>query len=102
MDPDNRDFLKLVRDTEAAITALLAALGARLVRIVTDKSRRGRGSQQDLINRAIRQYVDSYRAVVTDAVTNTAGLQADKNAARLLPLLEEVGAQAEQDFMDER
>jgi hypothetical protein len=102
VDPDNRDFLKLVRDTEAAITALLAALGARLVRIVTDKSRRGRGSQQDLINRAIQQYVDSYRAVVTDAVANAAGLQADKNAARLLPLLEEAGAQAERDFMDDR
>src|SRR3954467_4013694 len=102
MDPDNRDFLKLLRDAEAAINALLTALAAQLVRIVTDKGRRGRTSQRDLINRAIQDYVDSYRVVVTDAVANAAGLQADKNVARLLPLLEEAGAQAERDFMDKR
>src|SRR3954452_4396828 len=102
MDPDNRDFLKLVREAEAAINALLAALAAQLVRIVTDKGRRGRTSQRELINRAIQQYVDSYRVVVTDAVANAAGLQADKNAAKLLPLLEHASAPNERDFMDAR
>src|SRR4051794_17804835 len=102
MDPDNRDFLKLVREAEAAINALLAALAAQLVRIVTDRTRRGRTSQRELINRAIQDYVNSYRVVVTDAVANAAGLQADKNAAKLLPLLMEAGAQAERDFMDKR
>src|SRR3954452_7705602 len=102
MDPDNRDFLDLVREAEAAINALLAALAAQLVRIVTDKGRRGRTFQRKLINRAIQDYVNSYRVVVTDAVANAAGLQADKNAAKLLPLLERIGAQAERDFMEER
>src|SRR3954453_5662525 len=102
MDPDNRDFLKLVREAEAAINALLAALAAQLVRIVTDKGRRGRASHPELIHRAIQQSLDSYRVVVTDAVANAAGLQADKNVARLLPLLEEAGARGERDFMDKR
>src|SRR4051795_12901991 len=102
MEPDNRDFLEMLRDTEAKLNVLLAALSAQLVRIVTDRSRRSRGSVQDLVDRAIRQYVDSYRVVVTDAVANTGGLQADKNAAKLLPLLARAGASNEQDFMDGR
>jgi hypothetical protein len=102
MDPDNRDFLKLLKDAEAAINALLTALAAQLIRIVTDRTRRGRVPSQFLIDQAIQQYVDGYRAVVTDAVANAAGLQADRNAARLLPRLEEAGASAERHFMDER
>src|SRR4051794_12093596 len=102
MDPDNRDFLKLLREAEAAINALLAALAAQLIRIVTDRTRRGRVPSQFLIDQAIQQYVDSYRAIVTDAVANAAGLQADKNAAQLLPRLEEAGAQAEREYMDKR
>ncbi len=102
MDPDNRDFLQRVREAEAAIQALLAALGTQLIRIVTDRSRRGRVSQAFLIDRAIQRYVDSYRVTVTDAVASAAGLQADKNAAELLPLLERAGARAERDFMDKR
>jgi hypothetical protein len=103
MDRDNRDFLELLRDTEAAIEALVATLGARLLRIIlANGQRRGRQTLEDLIDLAIRQYVDSYRVIVTDAVANAGGIQADKNAAKLLPLLERAGAGNEQEFMDSR
>lgn len=100
MDPDNRDFLELVRETEAAVAALLAVLGASLVRIITSRASRRR--QQQLMDAAIKRYVDGYRVIVTDAVATAAGLQATKNAKALLPILQRAGAQAEAEFMRDR
>lgn len=101
MEPDNRDFLELVRDTEATITALLSALGVRLATVILRNARRNRRTQA-LVDQAIREYVDRFRAIVTGAVANTAGLQADKNAAALLPLLRAAGASNEEEFMGGR
>lgn len=101
MNPDNRDFLKLLRDTEAAVAALLTTLGSNLARIIIQNAR-GRQSQQSLIEAAISQYVESYRVVITKAAVSTAAVQADLNAAQLLPLLDAAGARAEQEFMGKR
>jgi hypothetical protein len=68
MERNNRDFLELLRDTEAAVDALLATLGARLIRIIlANGQRRGRQTLQDLIDLAIRQYVESYQRAIHGA-----------------------------------
>ena len=98
MDPDNRDFLKLLLETEAGVNALLAILGAGLFRAIRLNARRP-ARLRKAIDQLIEDYVNSYQVLVTDAVINTAGLQADKNAAKLVPLLQAAGAVNEAERM---
>ncbi len=65
MEPDNRDFLELLRDTEAAVQALLALLGTRLARAILQNGRRRPERVQGIVTDAIADFFDEYREAIT-------------------------------------